>query len=62
MVIDGVLWVFTAAILGVALIVIKATMKEQTNRVANVFGMSLHFTAFFLFSIQIFAFPCFNII
>ena len=36
-------------------------MQDQTNRVTNVKAMVLNFTAFFLFAVQIFAFPTANI-
>jgi len=51
-IVTGILWVLTAAILGVALTVIKQTLKDRTNRVTNVFAMLLNFTGFCLFALQ----------
>lgn len=62
MLIVGLLWCFTALILGIALTIIKDTMKDQTNRVTNVKAMVLNFSAFCFFAVQIFAFPTANII
>ena len=62
MLIVGLLWCFTALILGIALTIIKDTMKDQTNRVTNVKAMLLNFSAFCFFAVQIFAFPTANII
>lgn len=61
MLIVGLLWCFTASILGIALTIIKDTMKDQTNRVTNVKAMVLNFLAFCFFAVQIFAFPTANI-
>jgi len=57
MIVVGLLWVFTAFILFVALTVIKNDWKDSTNRGTNVFAMTLNQAAFCLFAVQLFVFP-----
>jgi len=42
MIVVGLLWVFTALILFVALTIIKNDWKDSSNKVANVFAMTLN--------------------
>jgi len=61
MIIVALIWVFTAAILGIALTIIKKDWKDATNRGTNFKAMLLNFTAFCLFAVQLFVFPCASI-